>query len=115
MTLSDTDVLILGAQICNFACLTFLFWHLGGPWDDPAALGSTRKNTFFRVQFFSVYNGFQVPTLKDYELMHPGDAGHPSDGCALDAWSDGGDGSGGHDSQDLTTDAAESGKSSGIA
>ena len=36
---------LLVPKTCHLACLVPPFWHPGGPWDDPGALGSTRKET----------------------------------------------------------------------
>ena len=39
------DIVILGARICNLACLVPPPWRLEGPWGDPGAPAAARKDT----------------------------------------------------------------------
>ena len=50
-----------GAQTCHLVSLVPHLRHLGGPWDDHGALGSTRKDTLgSRLWFFRFFESISV-------------------------------------------------------
>ena len=45
-------------------------WHPGGPWDDPEALASTRKEILgSRHGLYEILNGFLDPMLRDSRVL----------------------------------------------
>ena len=59
-----TDIVILGAQTCHLAGLVPLLWRVGGPFDDPAALG-------IQALIFSTLGGFQVSVSRAFFVLVP--------------------------------------------
>jgi hypothetical protein len=54
-------------KTCHLAGLVPPLLHPGGPWDDPGAPGSTRKEILgSRLGFLSILGGFRDPFLRAF-------------------------------------------------
>ncbi len=73
----ETYMVTFGAQNFHLACLVPPLWHPGGPWDDPGAPGSTRKETLgSRLGFLSILDESFSGTLDQnrclFSCLFPG-------------------------------------------
>ena len=52
---------VLASQMCHLAYVLPFLWHIGGPSNDPGALGSpTRGNMGPRRRFLMIWDGFRA-------------------------------------------------------